>query len=160
MAKTAKQTPAIPDGFARVQISKWDDDSQSFVWQAKDKHGTVHGTVHGKLYINVPITVEAQEVLMEKASSTFTTDDGKVKVTGHAAPAARKFVADLIEPIRGEVGKAGKAGVDLAHSVVQQMLDEASPYSGRGGSRSVSKEQLAGMSDADRLAYLTAKFVK
>lgn len=166
MAKKAEavSTPAVPEGFARVMISKWDDDSQGYVWQASEGSGSqkrVVATVHGKLYILLPITVEAQTEAMKDASSSFNTDDGKVKVTGHAAPAARKAYSDHIEPVRGEVRKAGVKGVDLALDVVQQMLDDASPYSGtRGGSRSVSREKLESMTEEEQLAYLTARFVK
>jgi len=139
------------DGWARVKVSSWDDDKESD-YLAAVKEGTEVARVFGEFFIDVPVSVDAQQEAMENASTTFTIADGsKIKVKGPQAPAARKYYADAFEPVRGELREMGADNRVPDADTLQGMLDSASPYTGRGGrkAKTVSESKL------DELAEMT-----
>lgn len=150
----------MKDGWIRVLVSSWDDESESYYIAAKSNGEEVF-RAHGEFYLDVPISVEAQEEAMSGASTSFMTDDGKVKVEGPQAPAARKYYSDALEPCRGEARDLAKDGTVLSGEAFQEMLDAATPYTGRGGKRtpSVSRDDIDGMTTDELAAYLASRGV-
>lgn len=136
MAKTAKQDQAaVPEGYARVLVSRWDDEAEVWVFEAKSK-GQVVARTEGRFFLTLPVTDEALAEFCKSAKTTFETETGeKVRITGPSAPTARKAFSDVLEPIRGEFREDGKNGVTWTAEMLQERLDNGDAYTGRGGSR-------------------------
>lgn len=157
MAKNAK----APKGWARVLVSSWDDVREEWFFAAANRDGEV-ARVYGEFYVLVPVTPEAQAEAMSGAATTFqigTGPEDKLKVSGPEGPAARKYYADRLEPVRGEFRKLGEAGAVPTAERLQTMLDEYEPYTGRGGRRTpeVSEAELAKAIEDGTVAELIAR---
>lgn len=157
----AKKPTQVQDGWARVDISRLDEDGEAHFSAAHEGKEVAH--MWGRFYISVPVTVEAQAEAMKGAKTTFDTIDGTVVVEGPAGPAARKYYADALEPVRGELRKMAVAGMTPTRDAFQAMLDAAEPYNGRGGVRKpkvITGDQLrkaANMTVEELTAFMAAQ---
>jgi len=152
---------SIPKGHVRVNVSSWDDEKEGWYWSAT-KAGVEVARVWGMFWVNVPTTPEAQAEAMAKAKTTFATTEGRFTIEGPAAPAARKYYSDAIEPVRGELRDLGAKGTVPDAATLQGMLDAASPYTGRGGRKAkpITKgdlEAASKMDEAELAAFFIAK---
>lgn len=145
------------EGWIRVNVSRKDEDGESYFAAVSD--GLEVARLEGDFYIWVPVTTEAQQEAMSGAGTTFTTDDGKVKVSGPEAPAARKYYSDALEPVRGDLRTMGENGTVPSAEFFQGMLDNFQPYGGRK-SPEVSKGEMEGRSTAELAVLLASRGVK
>lgn len=162
MAK-AKQTQAEEPATIRVAVHSIDPETKEPYFAASSK-GKEVVRLYGEFYVRIPADQAAAEQLCAGASTTFVGEDGKpVKITGPLAPLCRKYYGDLTEPQRGRLRDAAEEGIEVTSEEFQGWLDEAQPYTGRGGGfrkPEVSEAELKTVKASDLAAFLAKKGIK